>query len=84
MIQHKRNFQGFGWFFKIEDNSLSTSRVILQVEFPTEVLTKIFVCRFVMTALELLGKLVDTFGPIIHATRTSAPSIGVDLQAEQR
>ncbi|XP_024357566.1 katanin p80 WD40 repeat-containing subunit B1 homolog KTN80.4 isoform X2 [Physcomitrium patens] len=40
--------------------------------------------RFLMTALELLGKLVETFGPIIHATRTSAPSIGVDLQAEQR
>jgi hypothetical protein len=41
-------------------------------------------CRFLVTALELLGKLVETFGPIIHATRTSAPSIGVDLQAEQR
>jgi katanin p80 WD40 repeat-containing subunit B1 len=40
--------------------------------------------RFLVTALELLGKLVETFGPIIHATRTSAPSIGVDLQAEQR
>lgn len=40
--------------------------------------------RFLMTALELLGKLVATFGPIIHATRTSASSIGVDLQAEQR
>ncbi|KAG0582551.1 hypothetical protein M758_3G068100 [Ceratodon purpureus] len=40
--------------------------------------------RFLMTALELLGRLVETFGPIIHATRTSAPSIGVDLQAEQR
>ncbi|KAG0554292.1 hypothetical protein KC19_12G080100 [Ceratodon purpureus] len=40
--------------------------------------------RFLMTALELLGKLVDTFGSIIHATRISSPSIGVDLQAEQR
>lgn len=37
-----------------------------------------------MTALELLLKLVENFGPIIHATRTSSPSIGVDLQAEQR
>jgi katanin p80 WD40 repeat-containing subunit B1 len=40
--------------------------------------------RFLMTALELLLKLVENFGPIIHATRTSSPSIGVDLQAEQR
>jgi len=55
-----------------------------QIDFFGNVLTKISVCRFLMTALELLGKLVETFGPIIHETRTSSPSIGVDLQAEQR
>lgn len=56
----------------------------LNIAFVYKALTKIFLCRFLMTALELLGKLVATFGPIIHATRTSASSIGVDLQAEQR
>lgn len=40
--------------------------------------------RFLMTALQLLGKLVETFGPVIHATRASSPSLGVDLHAEQR
>ncbi|KAH9556503.1 hypothetical protein CY35_07G031700 [Sphagnum magellanicum] len=40
--------------------------------------------RNLMTALSLLMKLINTFGPVIHTTRTSAPSLGVDLQAEQR
>lgn len=48
------------------------------------VLTGVIVSRFLMTALELLLKLAENFGPIIHAARTSSPSIGVDLQAEQR
>jgi katanin p80 WD40 repeat-containing subunit B1 len=40
--------------------------------------------RNLVTALSLLMKLINTFGPVIHTTRTSAPSLGVDLQAEQR
>jgi katanin p80 WD40 repeat-containing subunit B1 len=40
--------------------------------------------RNLITALSLLLKLVTTFGPVINTTRASAPSLGVDLQAEQR
>jgi katanin p80 WD40 repeat-containing subunit B1 len=40
--------------------------------------------RNLITALSLLLKLVSTFGPVINTTRASAPSFGVDLQAEQR
>ena len=42
-------------------------------------------CRHVAVSLELVVKLVRTFGPVIHSTVSAGPSsVGVDLQAEQR
>lgn len=32
----------------------------------------------------MLLKLVRIFGPVIHSTLSASPSVGVDLQAEQR
>uniref|UniRef100_A0ACD5WMJ5 Uncharacterized protein n=1 Tax=Avena sativa TaxID=4498 RepID=A0ACD5WMJ5_AVESA len=41
--------------------------------------------RHVAVSLELVVKLVRTFGPVIHSTVSAGPpSVGVDLQAEQR
>ncbi|XP_062184429.1 katanin p80 WD40 repeat-containing subunit B1 homolog KTN80.4-like isoform X2 [Phragmites australis] len=41
--------------------------------------------RHLGVSLELLVKLVRTFGPVIHSTVSAGPSsVGVDLQAEQR
>ncbi|AQK47263.1 Katanin p80 WD40 repeat-containing subunit B1-like protein, partial [Zea mays] len=40
--------------------------------------------RHLGVALELLVKLVRTFGPMIHSTVSSGPCVGVDLEAEQR
>ncbi|ONM12091.1 Katanin p80 WD40 repeat-containing subunit B1-like protein [Zea mays] len=40
--------------------------------------------RHLVVALELLVKLVRTFGPMIHSTVSSGPCVGVDLEAEQR
>ncbi|CAL5029252.1 unnamed protein product [Urochloa decumbens] len=41
--------------------------------------------RHLGVSLELLVKLVRTFGPMIHSTVSSGPSsVGVDLEAEQR
>ncbi|KAL6844355.1 hypothetical protein ACP4OV_026028 [Aristida adscensionis] len=41
--------------------------------------------RHLGVSVELLVKLVRTFGPVIHATVSAGPSsVGVDLQAEQR
>ncbi|RLN06950.1 hypothetical protein C2845_PM11G24540 [Panicum miliaceum] len=33
--------------------------------------------------IELLVKLVRTFGPMIHSTVSAGPSVGVNLEAEQ-
>jgi hypothetical protein len=42
-------------------------------------------CRHLSVSLELVVKLVRTFGPVIHSTVSASPSsVGVDLQAEQR
>lgn len=42
-------------------------------------------CRHVAVSLELVVKLVRTFGPVIHSTVSVGPSsVGVDLEAEQR
>ncbi|GJN26025.1 hypothetical protein PR202_gb13922 [Eleusine coracana subsp. coracana] len=41
--------------------------------------------RHLAVSLELLVKLIRTFGPVIHSTVSAGPSsVGVDLQAEQR
>ncbi|XP_074579055.1 katanin p80 WD40 repeat-containing subunit B1 homolog KTN80.4-like [Curcuma longa] len=40
--------------------------------------------RHLGVALEMLLKLVRIFGPVIHSTMSAGPSVGVDLQAEQR
>ncbi|XP_073014477.1 katanin p80 WD40 repeat-containing subunit B1 homolog KTN80.4-like isoform X1 [Typha latifolia] len=40
--------------------------------------------RHLGVSLEMLLKLVRIFGPVIHSTLSSGPSVGVDLQAEQR
>ncbi|XP_020115278.1 katanin p80 WD40 repeat-containing subunit B1 homolog isoform X2 [Ananas comosus] len=40
--------------------------------------------RHLGVSLEMLHKLVRTFGPVIHSTLSAGPSVGVDLQAEQR
>ncbi|KQJ85290.1 katanin p80 WD40 repeat-containing subunit B1 homolog isoform X2 [Brachypodium distachyon] len=41
--------------------------------------------RHVVVSLELVVKLVRTFGPVIHSTVSAGPSsVGVDLQMEQR
>lgn len=42
------------------------------------------ICRHLGVALELLVKLVRTFGPMIHSTVSAGPCVGVDLEAEQR
>lgn len=43
------------------------------------------ICRHLGVSLELLVKLVRTFGPVIHSTVSAGPSsVGVDLEAEQR
>ncbi|XP_072962408.1 katanin p80 WD40 repeat-containing subunit B1 homolog KTN80.4-like [Typha angustifolia] len=51
------------------------------------IITSILESRFdrhLTIALEMLLKLVKTFGPVISSTLSAAPSVGVDLQAEQR
>ncbi|XP_073012627.1 katanin p80 WD40 repeat-containing subunit B1 homolog KTN80.4-like isoform X2 [Typha latifolia] len=40
--------------------------------------------RHLDISLEMLLKLVRTFGPVIHSTLSAGPSVGVDLQGEQR
>ncbi|CAM8904090.1 unnamed protein product [Rhodiola kirilowii] len=40
--------------------------------------------RHITVSLELLVKLVAVFGPIIFATASGPPSVGVDLHAEER
>ncbi|TVU16601.1 hypothetical protein EJB05_40174 [Eragrostis curvula] len=40
--------------------------------------------RHLAVSLEFLVKLIRTFGPVIHSTVSAGPSVGVDLQAEQR
>ncbi|XP_042446152.1 katanin p80 WD40 repeat-containing subunit B1 homolog KTN80.4-like isoform X2 [Zingiber officinale] len=40
--------------------------------------------RHLVVALEMLLELVRIFGPVIHSTVSAGPSVGVDLQAEQR
>ncbi|KAJ0966880.1 hypothetical protein J5N97_023797 [Dioscorea zingiberensis] len=40
--------------------------------------------RHIGVSLEMLLKLVKIFGPVIHSTLSAGPSVGVDLQAEQR
>ncbi|KAK8963240.1 hypothetical protein KSP40_PGU003158 [Platanthera guangdongensis] len=40
--------------------------------------------RHLCISLEMLLKLVKTFGPVIHSTLSAGSSVGVDLQAEQR
>ncbi|URE30332.1 katanin p80 WD40 repeat-containing subunit B1 [Musa troglodytarum] len=41
-------------------------------------------CRHLGISLEMLLKLVRIFGPVISSTLSAGPSVGVDLQAEQR
>ncbi|KAJ0963963.1 hypothetical protein J5N97_029085 [Dioscorea zingiberensis] len=40
--------------------------------------------RHLGVSLDMLLKLVKIFGPVIHSTLSAGPSVGVDLQAEQR
>ncbi|XP_057963211.1 katanin p80 WD40 repeat-containing subunit B1 homolog KTN80.2-like isoform X2 [Malania oleifera] len=40
--------------------------------------------RHANVSLEMLLKLVAVFGPVVRATVSAPPSVGVDLQAEQR
>lgn len=40
--------------------------------------------RHLGVSIEMLLKLVRVFGPVIHSTISAAPSVGVDIQAEQR
>ncbi|RWW31455.1 hypothetical protein GW17_00003912 [Ensete ventricosum] len=40
--------------------------------------------RHVGVSLGMLLNLVRIFGPVIHSTLSAGPSVGVDLQAEQR
>ncbi|XXG86877.1 hypothetical protein AAC387_Pa11g1701 [Persea americana] len=40
--------------------------------------------RHVGISLDMLLKLVRIFGPVIHSTVSASPSVGVDLQGEQR
>ncbi|XP_042445263.1 katanin p80 WD40 repeat-containing subunit B1 homolog KTN80.4-like isoform X2 [Zingiber officinale] len=40
--------------------------------------------RHLSVTLEMLLKLVRIFSPVIHSTISAGPSVGVDLQAEQR
>ena len=41
-------------------------------------------CRHLSVSLEMLLKLVKIFVPVIRSTLSAGPSVGVDLQAEQR
>lgn len=50
----------------------------------TPFLTNFPYFRHLGVSLEMLHKLVRTFGPVIHSTLSAGPSVGVDLQAEQR
>lgn len=40
--------------------------------------------RHLGIALDMLLKLVKSFGPLIHSAISAAPLVGVDLEAEQR
>ncbi|EFJ23110.1 hypothetical protein SELMODRAFT_442850 [Selaginella moellendorffii] len=40
--------------------------------------------RHITTSLSMLSLLVKSFGPLIHNTLTASPSIGVDVQLEER
>ncbi|KAG0474302.1 hypothetical protein HPP92_013988 [Vanilla planifolia] len=40
--------------------------------------------RHLGICMEILLKLVKTFGPLIHSTLSAGPSVGIDIQAEQR
>lgn len=40
--------------------------------------------RHLLVSMEMLLKLVKIFGPVIHSTLSAGPSVGVDVQAEQR
>lgn len=51
----------------------------LNIVFVYKVLIKIFLCRFLMIVLELLGKFVVIFGFIIYVICIFVLLIGVDL-----
>ncbi|XP_073112660.1 katanin p80 WD40 repeat-containing subunit B1 homolog KTN80.3 isoform X2 [Elaeis guineensis] len=40
--------------------------------------------RYTSISLEMLLKLIKIFGPVIHSALSAVPSVGVDLQAEER
>ncbi|EHA8586200.1 Katanin p80 WD40 repeat-containing subunit B1 [Cocos nucifera] len=40
--------------------------------------------RYASISLEMLLKLIKIFGPVIHSALSAIPSVGVDLQAEER
>ncbi|XP_010940396.2 katanin p80 WD40 repeat-containing subunit B1 homolog KTN80.4 isoform X1 [Elaeis guineensis] len=83
---------------KMSDHAVSADVVSIWTEKSDNVTLDIFTCllpvltslleskmdRHLGISLEMLLKLVRTFGPVIYSTLSAGPSVGVDLQAEQR
>ncbi|XP_008802561.2 katanin p80 WD40 repeat-containing subunit B1 homolog KTN80.4-like isoform X1 [Phoenix dactylifera] len=83
---------------KMSDHAVSADVVSIWTERSDNITLDIFTCllpvltslleskmdRHLGISLEILLKLVRTFGLVIHSTLSAAPSVGVDLQAEQR